>query len=191
MRLSQTLLIKGGINSRPCEANILDLIAKAGEHEGIQSIPVSKVYRVLNIETEDVFLGARCLIVMDFVSGRTVADCWEDLSQIERKDVVSKVASTMKNLHSIPLPEGQELVPDSVGCPACVARGRLFPDAGPGPFGSTEQLQDWYNRQLEITQNFHQAPPEALPFVFKKYTITHYDIAPRNLILDSDETKSG
>ncbi|KAJ5197583.1 Aminoglycoside phosphotransferase [Penicillium cf. viridicatum] len=124
---------------------------------------------------------------MDFVSGRTVEDCWEDLSQIERKDVVSKVASIMNNLHSIPLPEGQELVPGPVGCSAYVARGRLFPDAGPGPFGSTEHLQAWYDRRLEITQHFHQAPPDALPFIFKKYTITHYDIAPRNLILDSDD----
>lgn len=87
--ISQTLVIKGGINSRPCEANIFDLIAKAAEREEIQPIPVSKVYRVLNIETERVFFGARCLIVMDFVKGRTVEDCWEDLSQIERKDAVS------------------------------------------------------------------------------------------------------
>lgn len=75
VRISQTWVIKRGINSRPCEANILDLIAKAGEREEIQPIPVPKVYRVLNIETEGVFFGARCLIVMEFVKGRTVKDC--------------------------------------------------------------------------------------------------------------------
>ncbi|CAI7606323.1 unnamed protein product [Penicillium palitans] len=84
---------------------------------------------------------------MDFVKGRTVEDCWEDLSQIERKDVVSQVASIINNLHSIPLPERKDLVP--------------------GP-------------------HFHQAPPDALPFVFNKYAVTHYDVAPRNLILDSE-----
>lgn len=186
VRISQTLIIKGGINSRPCEANILDLIAKAAEREEIPSIPVPKVYRVLNIETEGVFFGARCLIVMDFVKGRTVEDCWEDLSQIERKDVVSEVASIINNLHSIPLPKGKDLVPGPVGCQDCIARGRFLPDAGAGPFSSTEELQAWYNRRLEITQHFHQAPPDALPFVFNKYAVTHYDVAPRNLILDSD-----
>ncbi|KAF4763671.1 hypothetical protein HAV15_000135 [Penicillium sp. str.  len=79
-----------------------------------------------------------------------------------------------------------EFVKGPVGCSACVAHGRFFPDAGAGLFSSTEPLQAWYNRRLEITQHFHQAPPDALPFVFNKYTITQYDVAPHNLTLDSD-----
>lgn len=164
MRLSRTLIIKGGISSRPGEANILDLIAKAGERGEIPSIPVPKVHRVLSIQTEDLFFGARCLIVMDFVGGRTVKDCWEDLSPIERKDVVSKAASIINNLHLIPIPKEQEQLPALVGCITCFFRGCHFPDAGAGPFSSTEQLQAWFNRRLEITQQFHRAPPDTKPF---------------------------
>lgn len=51
--------------------------------------------------------------------------------------------------------------------------GPFFPDAGAGPFSLTEQLQAWYNRRHKITQHFHQASPDALPFVFNKYTITN------------------
>ncbi|KAJ5517716.1 Aminoglycoside phosphotransferase [Penicillium expansum] len=123
---------------------------------------------------------------MDFVRGIKIEDCWEDLNQIERKDVGSKVASIINNLHSLPIPEGQELVPGPVGFSACVPRARFFPDIGIDPFSSTEQLEAWYNRRLEITQHFHQAPPDAAPFVFNSYTYIHYDFAPRNLILDSD-----
>lgn len=186
VRLSQILILKGGINSRPCEASILEHISKATEGNRTLSIPVPKVHRVLNIETEDVFFGCKCLMVMDFVSGRSVQDCWEDLSLIERKDVVSQVASIIHNLHSMPLPKGQEEVPGPIGCQICLARGYFFPDAGAGPFSSVELLEAWYNRRLHITQHFHQAPPDALPFRFSKLTLTHYDIAPRNLILDFD-----
>lgn len=66
----------------------------------------------------------------------------------------------------------------------------LFSRCGGWPIqldgAATGLVQAWYNRRLEITQHFHQAPPDALPFVFNKYTITHYDVAPPNLILDSD-----
>ncbi|KAJ5803802.1 Aminoglycoside phosphotransferase [Penicillium psychrosexuale] len=100
----------------------------------------------------------------------------EDLTQIERKDVVSKVAAIINNLHLIPLPKEQE--PSKAAQPVSYA--------GAGPFSSTEQLQAWFNRRLEITQQLHRAPPDATPFVFNKLTLTHYDIAPRNLILDSE-----
>lgn len=186
VRLSQKLILKGGVNARPCEASILELIARAGEENGLQSIPVPKVHRVLNIETEGVFFGCRCLMVMDFVEGRTVEECWDELSQTERVDVVSQVASMIITLHSIPLSQEQEQQPGPVGCKTCVARGYWFPDAGAGPFGSKDKLEAWFNRRLEITQHFKQAPKDAPPFHFDRLVLTHLDIAPRNLILGPD-----
>lgn len=44
VRLSQTLILKGGINARPCEASILDLVAGIGEGTGTRSIPVPQVH---------------------------------------------------------------------------------------------------------------------------------------------------
>ena len=40
--------------------------------------------------------------------------------------------------------------------------------------------------RLEIPQKFHQAPDTVPPFRFEKLVLTHLDVAPRNLILNSD-----
>lgn len=183
VRLSRTLILKGGINARPCEASILGLVAGIGEGTGSKSIPVPRVHRVLNIETEGVFFGCKCLLVMDFIDGRSVEACWDNLSQIERLEVVSQVASTITTLQSIPLPQQQ---PGPVGCKSCLARGFWFPDMGAGPFGSKEQLESWFNRRLAISQRFNQAPDIVPPFRFDKLVLSHQDIAPRNLILHPD-----
>ncbi|KAB8229917.1 uncharacterized protein BDW43DRAFT_314563 [Aspergillus alliaceus] len=186
IRISRTLILKGGTGTRPCEANILKLVAEAGEREGSRAIPLPKVHRTLNIESEDVILGVKCLILMDFVDGRSVEQCWGDLSQAERVDVVSQVASIITTLRSIPLSDQQQQKPGPVGCKCCVARGFWFTDIGAGPFDSKEHLEAWFNDRLEISQKFHQAPDTVPPFHFDKLVLTHLDIAPRNLILDPD-----
>ena len=186
VRLSRTLILKGGTGARPCEANILKLIAKAGEQDGLKAIAVPKVRRVLNIETENVFFGSKCLILMDFVDGKSVEQYWGDLSLGERVDVVSQVASMIITLWSIPLSQKQQQQPGPVGCRNCVARGYWFTEIGAGPFDSREHLEAWFNRRLEITQKFHQAPDTVPPFHFDRLVLTHLDIAPRNLILGPD-----
>lgn len=74
VRLSQTLVLKGGINARPCEANVLELVVGA--------LPVPRVHRVVNVETEDSYYGCQCMLVMDFVEGRSVEECWERLTEV-------------------------------------------------------------------------------------------------------------
>ncbi|KAI9037397.1 uncharacterized protein KD926_000360 [Aspergillus affinis] len=185
VRLSQTLILKGGTSTRPCEYNILKLVSEAGEREESKAIPVPKVLRVFNIESDVVF-GCKCLILMDFVDGRSIEQCWADLSHTERVDVVSQVASIITVLRSIPLSPRQQQQPGPVGCKCCVARGYWFTDIGAGPFNSKEHLESWFNCRLEISQKFHQAPDTVPPFHFDKLVLAHLDIAPRNLILDSD-----
>lgn len=180
VRLSQTLVLKGGLNARPCEASILKLVgAKGGS-----TIAVPKVHRVLNIETENVYFGCRCLIVMDFVEGRSVEECWEHLNEAERADVVTQVASMITTLQSIPVPQQQQ--PGPVNCRTCLARGFWFADMGAGPFGSKEDLEAWFNHKLTVCKNCKQAPETVPPFHFDKLVYTHQDIAPRNLILGAD-----
>ncbi|PGH28204.1 hypothetical protein AJ80_00094 [Polytolypa hystricis UAMH7299] len=48
VRLSQTLVLKGGLSARPCEASIVKLVST----EAGSAIVVPKVHRALNIETE-------------------------------------------------------------------------------------------------------------------------------------------
>ncbi|KAJ5899608.1 Aminoglycoside phosphotransferase [Penicillium taxi] len=178
-RLSESSILKGGSGSSPCEARILEIIAKAEP-----SIRVPTIHRVLKIK--ECFYGYKCLIWMDFVSGRLVQDCWEDLSRRERKDIASQVATSLNILHSISLPDQipGPILPGPIGPYTCFARGTFFTDAGDGPFNSTEHLEAWFNRRLKITQNFKQAPTDSPQFRFNKLVLTNFDIAPRNLILD-------
>ncbi|PLB50381.1 hypothetical protein P170DRAFT_445706 [Aspergillus steynii IBT 23096] len=184
VRLSKTLVLKGGNCTRPCEANILNLIAEARVREN-PIIPVPQVHRVLNIEPEEIY-GCKCLILMDYIEGRTVEKCWDSLSQAERVDIASQVASTISTLRSIPLSEQQQQQPGPVGCKSCVALGKWFVDIGAGPFDSKKDLEDWFNLRLIITKKFYQAPDTTPPFHFDRLVLTHSDIAPRNLILGTD-----
>lgn len=146
-------------------------------------IAVPKVHRVLNIETENVYFGCKCLLVMDFVEGRSVEECWEHLSEMERVDIVSQVASMITTLQSIAVPQQ---LPGPVGCRTCLARGFWFTDMGAGPFGSKEELEAWFNHKLAVCKNFKQAPETVPPFHFDNLVLAHKDIAPRNLILGPD-----
>ena len=188
VRISQSLIIKGGSGARPCEANILNIVAGIGKEgagsEG--SIAVPRVHRVIKVESERIFYGARCLLVMDFIDGPTVEACWDTLNQTEREDIVSQVASMINTLQSFELSSQQQDLPGPVGCKTCLARGFWFPDFGAGPFNSKEDLEAYFNRQLEISQLFNQAPDTVLPFSFERLVLTHQDIAPRNLILRPD-----
>ncbi|KAK2796763.1 hypothetical protein FQN50_009444 [Emmonsiellopsis sp. PD_5] len=175
VRLSSTLVLKGGELARPCEADIMKLVrAKT-------TIPVPKVHRVLNIKTQDTFFGCQCYIVMDFIEGDTLQDLWEALSQAQREDVVSQVASMFLALQSAEVPQQQ---PGPVDCQLCKAKGYWFSDIGGGPFKDIAAMQAWFNRKLEICQHFKQVTDTVPPFCFDRLILTHQDIALRNLILD-------
>ncbi|KAJ5420212.1 hypothetical protein N7465_002731 [Penicillium sp. CMV-2018d] len=60
--------------ARPFEANILNLVA---ECDGSETIRVPKVYRVFNIEPDEIY-GYKCIILMDFIDGVSVEQCWGD-----------------------------------------------------------------------------------------------------------------
>lgn len=179
VRLSQTLVLKGGSNTRPCEASIMKLVrTKAGS-----TIAVPKVHRILNIKSKNVSSGCKCLFVMDFVEGKTVEECWEHMDDSERVDVVNQVATMITLLHSIPVPQ---LQPGPDGCRTCLAKGLWFADLGAGPFESTEELNAWFNHKLAICKHFKQAPETVPSFHFDKLVLTHHDISLRNLILSPD-----
>ncbi|KAM5434563.1 hypothetical protein MferCBS31731_006665 [Microsporum ferrugineum] len=174
VRLSHTLVLKGGELTRPCEAEIMQLV------EAETSIPVPKVHRVLNTKTQNTSFGCQCYFVMDFIEGDTVQDCWEGLSQNQREDIISQVASMFLALQSAEVPQQ----PGPVACQLCKAKGCWFSDIGGGPFRDITAMEAWFNRKLEICQSFKQAPDTVPLFSFNKLVLTHQDIAPRNLILD-------
>jgi shikimate kinase len=180
VRISQTLVLKGGPNARPCEASIMNMVIAQGG--GMIALP--KVHRVLNIDTKNVHLACKCILLMDFVEGRTLEECWEHLSEAERVNVVAQVASMITTLHSIPASQQEPGPVDRTR--TCLARGYWFTDMGARPFNSKQDLEAWFNRRLEICKRFKQAPETTPPFKFDKLVLTHLDIAPRNLILGPD-----
>ncbi|KAJ5577625.1 uncharacterized protein N7459_006589 [Penicillium hispanicum] len=182
VRVSHTLVLKGSTGARPCEANILNLVAGC---DGSETIRVPKVHRVLNIEPDEIY-GYKCMILMDLIDAVSVEQCWGDLKQAERVEVVSQVASMISTLRFIPLSQEQQARPGPVGRESCVARGYWLTDIGAGPFKSKEHMETWFNRRLDITKEFHQAPDDAPLFHFGKLVLTHLDIALRNLIVDFD-----
>lgn len=48
-------------------------------------------------------------------------------------------------------------------------------------------MEAWFNHKLDICKSVYKAPKDTLPFYFNKFILTHYDISPRNLILDQYE----
>ncbi|RAK89153.1 hypothetical protein BO79DRAFT_172300 [Aspergillus costaricaensis CBS 115574] len=186
VRLSQTLILKGGERTQPGEAHMLSFIAKADKKSGAQRIRAPRVHRVLNINRDNSWEVWNCLIVMDFIHGTTVDRCWDDLSQEKRLDVVTQVASMLDTLHSIPLPEEYQSLPGPVGEPRCLAYGYMFFDEGAGPFSSTRELEAWFDGRLEVGRLFKRVPDDIPPFRFDKLVLTHQDVMPRNLILDGE-----
>ncbi|PYI01162.1 hypothetical protein BO78DRAFT_436455, partial [Aspergillus sclerotiicarbonarius CBS 121057] len=59
-------------------------------------------------------------------------------------------------------------------------------DYGAGPFNIALDMEDWFNRNLAISQQAGQAPATTPPFLFDNLVITHQDISPRNLIIGAD-----
>lgn len=174
VRLSRTLVLKGGEIVRPCEAEIMKLVAAN------TSISIPKVHRILNIKTGDTWFGCQCYFVMDFIEGDTLLDRWVGLSQVQREDVTSQVASMLLALQSVQVPQQ----PGPVNYSCCKAKGCWFSDIGGGPFKDVTAMEAWFNRKLDICQHYKQAPDTIPRFSFDKLVLTHQDIALRNLILD-------
>jgi aminoglycoside phosphotransferase (APT) family kinase protein len=171
VRLSHTLVLKGGEDVLSCEAENMKF---AATHTQIQ---IPKVHRVFPFRLYDYDTW---FIVMDYISGYTVGDNWKALNKRTRNKVASQVASMIEQMQSITL---NHMPPGPIGGGAPF-RGAWFSDYGAGPFDTLQELEDWLNHKLDICLRFKQAPEDTPRFEFKDIVLTHQDIAPRNLILD-------
>ncbi|KAN0074924.1 hypothetical protein V8E54_007535 [Elaphomyces granulatus] len=174
VRLSHTLVLKGGMSVLPCEAENMKFAATYTQ------IHIPKVHRVfqfrLDYETRDTWF-----IVMDYVLGCCVEpDNWETLSERTHDEVTSQVAGMIEQMQSVTL---NHMRPGPIGGGAPF-QGPWFSDYGAGPFDTLQELEDWLNHKLDVCLRFKQAPEDTPRFEFKDIVFTHQDIAPRNLILD-------
>ncbi|KAJ5586881.1 Aminoglycoside phosphotransferase [Penicillium hispanicum] len=170
VRLSQHLVMKGGGSVLPCEAETLNLVAsKTG-------IRAPRVYRSFTIRDETQYFGIRGYIVMDFIAGQPLDECWSNLPHDDQRQIATQIADMITQMQSIVMSQ-----PGPLGGGPC--RGRFFTDYSAGPFRDATELEGWFNHKLDICKRVNQAPKDIPPFQFTTFVLTHQDISPRNLIL--------
>ena len=115
---------------------------------------------------------------MDYIAGDCLASCWNDLNPLKRQKVVAQVAEMIQELQSVQLKH-----PGPIGGGPC--QGKWFTDYSAGPFASRQEMEDWFNHKLNICKATGNAKKSIPPFKFPTFVLTHQDISPRNLILDT------
>ncbi|KAI1971976.1 hypothetical protein LOZ53_003466 [Ophidiomyces ophidiicola] len=174
VRISHNLILKSGGRVLSREARTLQLIAKR------TSLRVPRVYRTFQVKEQGRQFGTRGHIIMDYIDGKNLGDCWKQLTGRQKDDIVCQAVGIVQQLQALTFPTAGPL-----GGGVCT--GQLFSDFGAGPFDSNSDMEAWFNRKLAFCQRINKAPPEIPPFEFSKFVMTHQDISPRNIILDASE----
>ncbi|KAI9370823.1 phosphotransferase family protein [Aspergillus egyptiacus] len=156
VRLSKTLVMKGGGSVMTSEAGMLRLLRASSK----PTIPirVPRVSRSFQVKDDTHYFGTTGYIVMDFIP--------RSLSRDTQGEIAAQVAEMIQEMQSIEL---LQLQPGPIGGGPC--RGLFFTDYSAGPFTDTAEMEAWFNHKLDICKSF---------------VLTHHDISPRNLILDQD-----
>ncbi|KAK1772249.1 kinase-like domain-containing protein [Phialemonium atrogriseum] len=179
VRLSKSLVIKGGEDVALVESQNMIFAAES------LHLPVPKVHRTFAADIPGISDGLPVkghFIVMDYVPGPTVEECWDFLDVSQRQLVASQVAAMIETMQSTPL----KLPPGPMGgAEGQKFEGPWFTDYGAGPFATLQDLEDWCNHKIDVCIRFKQLHRRAPRFRFQRVVLTHQDIAPRNLILDA------
>ncbi|KAJ6020184.1 Aminoglycoside phosphotransferase [Penicillium canescens] len=83
VRLSESLIMKGGGSVMASEAEMLRLIASR------TTIRAPRVYRSFQVKDDTQYFGTSGYIVMDFIPGQPLDECWNSLS----RDTQGKIAA--------------------------------------------------------------------------------------------------
>ncbi|OBT95716.1 hypothetical protein VE01_06497 [Pseudogymnoascus verrucosus] len=105
VRLSRSLVLKGGSTAFPAEAHAITLAREKTQ------IRLPAVHRIIPGKPDDGFFGERCYIVMDYIDGVGLDVSWEGLDADKRADVASQVAAMIGEMGNLTLP----LVPWPIG----------------------------------------------------------------------------
>ncbi|EIW85695.1 hypothetical protein CONPUDRAFT_48136, partial [Coniophora puteana RWD-64-598 SS2] len=181
-QIASDAVMKSGIQDS--EPLTMDLV-RASSH-----IPVPAVLRVLRA-------GSRQAVVMEYITGETVENCWGKLGLWQRLRVVWSIRSYIQQLRRIlvsnthqgthfPGPIGDEPRLCYASFLVTLSMANLFLKGG-GPFHSYDELTQWFNHKVEATRRFSGALPPELSFDSSfPLVLTHFDISPRNVIVDDN-----
>ena len=137
VRLSRDLILKSGPSVLVSDAKTLRFVAAKTQ------IPVPRVHRAFQVDDKSQYFGTRGYIVIDYIDGEQLGDCWKQLSPEKQEDVVKQTVDIIAQLQDVVL-EGA----GPIGGGPC--RGRFFTDYSAGPFKSGEEMEAWFNHKLAI-----------------------------------------
>lgn len=183
VRVSQTLVLKGKSFTRP---------TIEGNHalaSGCETFRVPEVHRVFQAQPADADESPGWFVLMDYVPGRCVRDCWGELDDQAKGKVAGKVAHAIVEMQSKRLAD--DIPPGPIDRPADINpdepetfQGPWFTFYGAGPFTSVQVLETWCNHKLDVCLQYKKAPSDTPRFDFNEgLVLTHQDITPRNLVL--------
>jgi len=128
-------------------------------------------------------------IVMDYVDGTTLEECWPTLDASSKQSIASQLRAQMDELRSLPPPSPPYI--GGFGGTPCHDQRRNA--ANGGPFSSEEAFNAWLLSRVppSFPRYIHKYLAEqlALQTVEKKHEIvfTHRDFHPRNIMVKDGE----
>jgi aminoglycoside phosphotransferase (APT) family kinase protein len=151
-------------------------------------LPVPRDHRTFTASIPGIFNGPLVkgyFFIMDYVPGPTVEECWNSLDLDPKLSVTGQVAAMINRMQS----SSFKISPGPIGgSEGQKFQGPWFTEYGAGPFATLQDLEDWCNHKIDVCIKFKQASRHESRFRFRKVVLTHQDVAPRNLILDTQGT---
>jgi hypothetical protein len=169
-RVHDTAVLKSGRTVRITEGKNMEFVRQ------FASINIPTVIDVWENDVVDERTRTGYLL-MEYIEGSTVEDVWTTLEPPVQLSIQHQVYDAIQQLQAIRFSR-----------PGPVSGGRsigfLFPyDAG--PFTSTEDLEDWFNRRLAVCKTVKIALDQpSFSGTFKPLVMCHLDLLDRNLMLD-------
>ncbi|EXJ82324.1 hypothetical protein A1O3_06137 [Capronia epimyces CBS 606.96] len=128
-RISRNLVIKKSPLTLPSEAEAMKLVAQK------TSIYLPRVYRSFLVYGTGGIYDSTGYIVMSYVDGVCLSQCWEKLLPDERENIIGQVAEIIWQLQYLHIP-----LPGPIG--GGPSNRRWFSAYGSGPFTSVSDFED-------------------------------------------------
>ena len=180
-RIAQKTIVKFGGWVDLAEARNMEFVAR-----NAPSIRVPRVIRTFQNNDKDG--DSITYIVMEFIAGDPLSECWNDMSEARRENVCNQVIDAITSLRAFELQTVGPIGGKDHWDAPCVD---LFSSHGTKAKSSIGDLERWYDFALNWCKRIKNARPEVP--AFKDYfsstlAMTHLDIAPRNIIAQEDDT---
>ncbi|PYH87078.1 hypothetical protein BO82DRAFT_408212 [Aspergillus uvarum CBS 121591] len=168
VRLSQSLILKGGGNILPPEAAALRLLASA---EPYKTIRAPRVHRAFQVPDDTKYFGTTGYLVIDYIPGRPLDTCWEGLPADQKIDIAGQGAEMITAIQRVHLPGPPGPIGNGNGADEgkWPCRGRFFTHYSAGPFGRVAEFEGWFNHKLDICQQVRKAAPDVPAFRFRDF----------------------